>query len=194
MDEAPIFATSCTPYTFLYFVNQQTWNHWHRKPHHDYLERRRRLRLVCRTWNEFVLSTRHRWLQLGQGNAMYELDSTTTSPGCRGGVGPIERLSTTINSEESVIPVLSWVSHILKRPENHFPLRAYTSDSFQRLCRGTTRWTISSLEQRRSRARTRTRTRTRRYARSPSPDRSTQTCPSRSRRSLAPSRVCGHFP
>jgi len=126
MDETPIFATSCTSYTFLYFVNQQTSKPWHRKPHYDYLERRRRLRLVCRTWNEFVLSTSHRWLQLGQGNAMYELDSTTTSPGCRGGVGPIEKLSTTINSEESVIPVLSWVSHILKRPENHSPLRAYT--------------------------------------------------------------------
>jgi len=124
MGEAPIFATSCTPYTFLYFVNQQT--HWYRKPHHDYMERRRRLGLVCRTWNEFVLSTSHRWLLLGQGNAMYELDSTTTSPGCRGGVGPVETLSTTITSEQSVIPVLSWVSHILKRPANHFPLRAYT--------------------------------------------------------------------
>jgi len=72
MDEAPIFATSCTPYTFLYFVNQQTRNHWHRKPHHDYLKRRRRLRLVCRTWNEFVLSTGHRWLQLGQWDATYD--------------------------------------------------------------------------------------------------------------------------
>jgi len=120
---APIFATSCTSYTFLYFVNL---NFGLEKPHHDYLERRRRLRLVCRTWNEFVLSTSHRWLQLHKGDAMYELDSTTTSPGCRGGVGPIEKLSTTINWEESVIPVLSWVSHILKRPENHSPLRAYT--------------------------------------------------------------------
>jgi len=123
MGEAPIFATSCTPYTFLYFVNQQTW---YLTPHDDYLERRRRLRLVCRTWYEFVLSTRHRWLHLYRGDAMYKLDSTTTSPGCRGGVGPIERLSTTISSEELVIPVLSWVSHILKRPENHAPLRAYT--------------------------------------------------------------------
>ena len=126
MGEAPIFATSCTPYTFLHFVNQQTLSHWQQKPRHDYLERLRGLRLVCRTWNKFVLSTSHRWLHLYRGDAMYELDSTTTSPGCRRGLGPIEKLSTTIDLEKSVIPVLSWVSHILKRPENHFPLRTYT--------------------------------------------------------------------
>jgi len=147
MGEAPVFATSCTPYTFLYFVNQQT-AYWEQKPHHDYLERRRGIRLVCRTWNAFVLSTRHRWLQLRQKNAMYELDSTTTSPGCRGGVGPVEKLSTTISSEESVIPVLSWVSHILKRPENHFPLRAYTLQLFATPVPG-----YNTLGQRRSRAR-----------------------------------------
>jgi len=135
-DEAPIFATSCTPYTFLYFVNQQTRLDRHRKPYFEYLEQQTRLRLVCRTWNEFVLLYNHRWLQLEEGNAIYELDSTTTSPGARGGVGPVERLSTTINSEELVTPILSWVSHILKRPANQSPLRAYTLRLFKTPKRG----------------------------------------------------------
>ena len=134
MDGAPIFATSCTPYTFLYFVDQQTKFHKHPKPHHDYLEQRRCLRLVCRTWNEFVLFTSHRWLQLDEGSAMYELDSTTTNSDT--GVGPVERLSTTISSEELATPILSWVSHILKRPANQFPLRAYTLRLFKTPVRG----------------------------------------------------------
>ena len=123
----PIFATSCTPYTFLYFVDQHTLFDRQPKPHLEYLEQRRCLRLVCRTWNEFVLLTRHRWLQLGEGSTMYELDSTTTTttPGARG-VGPVERLSTTITSEELATPILSWVSHILKCPADQSPLRAYT--------------------------------------------------------------------
>ena len=54
---------------------------------------------------------------------MYQLDSTILGAG---GVGPIERLSTMINSEELVTPILSWVSHILKRQANQLPLRAYT--------------------------------------------------------------------
>ena len=109
------------------YIIEHTRFHRHQKPHLDYLEQRRCLRLVCRTWNEFVLLTRHRWLQLGEGSAMYELDSTTTTttPGARG-VGPVERLSTTIISEELAAPILSWVSHILKRPANQSPLRAYT--------------------------------------------------------------------
>ena len=135
MDEAPIFETSCTSYTFLYFVNQQARSYMHRKPHLDYQEQRRRLRLVCRTWNEFVLFTSHRWLDLDEGNAIYELDSTTTTSGARG-VGPVERLSTTINSEESATPVLSWVSHILRRPANQSPLRAYTLRLFKTPVRG----------------------------------------------------------
>ena len=126
MDETPIFATSCTPYTFLYFVNQQTRIHKHPKLHLDYLEQRRCLRLVCQTWNEFVLFTSHRWLQLEEGSAMYERDSTTmTTPDARG-VGPVERLSMTISSEELATPILSWASHILKRTANQSPLRAYT--------------------------------------------------------------------
>jgi len=121
--EGPIFMTSCTPYTFLYFVNQQTCFHRHRKPYFDYQERRRRLRLVCRAWNEFVLLSRHRWLQLvDEGSPIYGLDSTT--PGA-GGVRPVERLSTKINSDELVVPILSWTSHILQRPADQSPLRAY---------------------------------------------------------------------
>jgi len=82
MGEGPIFMTSCTPYTFLYFVNQQTRIHEHQKPYFDYLERRRRPRLVCRAWNEFVLISRHRWLQLDdEGSRLYDLDSTTSGPG-----------------------------------------------------------------------------------------------------------------
>jgi len=127
-EETPIFATSCTPYTFLHFVNLQTrstsavgnrisvtWNSG-------------RLRLVCRSWNEFVLFTSHRWLQLDEGDPMYELDSTILGAG---GVGPVERLSTTINSEELVTPILSWVSHILKCPANQSPLRPYTLRLFR---------------------------------------------------------------
>jgi hypothetical protein len=123
MDDAHTFATSCTPYTFLYFVKLQTRIHKHRKSHLDYLERRRRLRLVCRAWNDIILLTRHRWLQLGEGSAVYDLDSTT--PGARG-VRGVEKLSMAISSEELVTPVLSWASHILKRPDNQSPLRAYT--------------------------------------------------------------------
>ena len=68
---------------------------------------------------------------------MYELDSTatTTTSGARG-VGPVERLSTTIVSEDLVTPILSWVSHILKRPVNQSPLRAYTLRLFKTPVRG----------------------------------------------------------
>ena len=131
MDGAPIFATSCTPYTFIDFVDQQTQFHWHQKPHLDYLQQRRCLRLVCRSWNEFVLLTRHRWLRLYEGSAMYKLDPTmTTTLGTRG-VGPVERLSTTIMSDNLATPILSWVSHILKRPANQSPLRAYILQLFK---------------------------------------------------------------
>ena len=136
MDEAPIFATSCTPYTFLFFVFQQTRISRNRKAHRDYLKQRRCLRLVCRTWNEFVVFTGHRWLQLDEGSAMYKLDSTmTTAPGARG-VGLVERLSTTISSEELATPILSWVSHILKRPAEQSPLRVYTLRLFQKSVQG----------------------------------------------------------
>ena len=107
--DGPMFMTSCTPHTFLYLVNQQTRIRDYRKPYSDYLERCRRLRLVCRAWNEFVLLSRHRWLQLDdKWSPVYDLDSTTSSAG---GVRPVERLSMTINSEELVVPILSWTSH-----------------------------------------------------------------------------------
>jgi hypothetical protein len=120
----PIFATSCTPYTFLYFMEQQTALKERRNPYLDYLEQRRRLRLVCHAWNEFVLFTSHHWLRLEERSPMYKLDSTTTTR-AKGGVGPVESLSMTINSDELVIPILSWMSHILKRPAHQSPLRAY---------------------------------------------------------------------
>jgi hypothetical protein len=123
MDDEHIFATSCTPYTFLYFVNQHTHIHNHRKSHLGYLERRRRLRLVCRAWSEFVLLTKHRWLQLGEASAVDYLTSTTPDAG---GVRAVERLSTTIGPVEWVTPTLSWTSHILKRPANQSPLRVFT--------------------------------------------------------------------
>ena len=53
---------------------------------------------------------------------MYCLDPTT--PGAKG-VRPVERLSTTIVSEGRVVPILSWTSHILRRPADQSPLRAY---------------------------------------------------------------------
>jgi len=120
--EAPTFATSCTPYTFLHFVKQQTQIHSHQRPHRDYLKQRRRLQLVCRAWNEFVLFTSHRWLQLEDESPMYQLDSTIL--GARG-IGPVERLCITIHSVELMTPILFWASHILKRPANQSPLRAY---------------------------------------------------------------------
>jgi hypothetical protein len=122
-DGAHIFATSCTPYTFLYFMDQQTHVQKHRKSHLDYLERRRRLRLVCRAWSEFVLLTSHRWLQLDEASAVHYLASATPDAG---GVRAVERLSTTISSDEWTTPILSWASHILKRSANQSPLRAYT--------------------------------------------------------------------
>jgi hypothetical protein len=126
MDDAHIFATSCTPYTFLYFVLQQTQD---RKSHLEYLERRRRLRLVCRAWSEFVLLTSHRWLRLDddEASAAHYLASATPNAG---GVRVVERLSTTISSDEWATPILSWASHILKRSTNQFPLRAYTLQLF----------------------------------------------------------------
>ena len=63
-DDRLTFMTSCASYTFLYFVDQQIRIYGQRKPYLDYLERRRRLRLVCSTWNEFVLITGPRWLHL----------------------------------------------------------------------------------------------------------------------------------
>jgi len=116
----PIFATSCTPYTFLAFMYLHLSQQSHRKPYLDYQTQRTCLRLVCRAWNEFVLFTSHRWLPLEAWSPMYELDPTT-----RGGVGPIEILSTDIRRNELVTPILSWASHILKRPASQTPLRAY---------------------------------------------------------------------
>ena len=119
----PIFTTRCPTYTFLGFTYLPNWLKRDGKPYLDYLAQRRRLRLVCRAWNEFVLFTRHRWLLLEDCSPMFKLDSTTTR--AKGGVGPIEILSTEIRSREFVTPVLSWASHILKRPASQSPLRAY---------------------------------------------------------------------
>jgi len=91
------------------------------------MTQRRRLRLVCRAWNEFVLFTSHRWLPLEEvSSPMYKLDPTTSY--AKGGVGPVEKLTTIINSDEVATPILSWVSHILKRPANQTPLRTYILD------------------------------------------------------------------
>jgi len=119
----PIFATSCTPYTFLAFIDLHVFYQRKRKPYQDYLTQRRHLRLVCRAWNEFVLFTSHRWLQLQEQSPMYKLDSTTTAH-TNGGVGPVEKLSMVIRSSDAT-PILSWASHILKRPASQSPLRAY---------------------------------------------------------------------
>jgi len=120
----PIFATSCTPYTFLAFMYLYDFHQRDRKPYQDYLAQRRQLRLVCRAWNEFVLFTSHRWMPLEEDSSpMYKLDPTTTY--AKGGVGPVEKLSTIIDSDELVTPILSWVSHILKRPASQTPLRTY---------------------------------------------------------------------
>ena len=119
----PIFATSCTPYTFLAFTDLHNWQNGYRKSYRIYLEQRRRLRLVCRMWNEFVLFTSHRWLQLEDRSPMYKLDSTTTAR-TNGGVGPVEKLSMAIMSRD-VTPILSWASPILKRPASQSPLRTY---------------------------------------------------------------------
>jgi len=118
----PIFATSCTPYTFLAFTYLHARHPRDQRPYLDYVTQRRRLRLVCRAWNEFVLSTSHRWLQLDDLCPMYKLDLRTTR--ANGGVGPIEILSTGIYHHTSVTPILSWASHILKRPASESPLRA----------------------------------------------------------------------
>jgi len=120
----PIFATSCTPYTFLCFTYHHVWQQRvDQKPYLDYLAQRRRLRLVCRAWNGFVLFTSHRWLPLEGRSPKYKLDSTSTH--AKGGVGPVEILSTEIWQKELVTPILSWASHILKRPASQSPLRAY---------------------------------------------------------------------
>jgi len=122
--DPPIFATSCTPYSFLCLVALHDWQKGQQKLYPEYQEQRRRLRLVCRAWNEFVLLTGHCWLLLDGRNPMYELDPTTT-PRVKGGVGPVENLFTSIRRRDMVAPTLSWVSHILKRPANQSPLRAY---------------------------------------------------------------------
>jgi hypothetical protein len=116
------FATSCTPYTSLGFMAEQTCRWAYETPYLDYLDQRLCLRLVCRTWNEFVLCTSHRWLLLRDWDPMYELDTTT--PTRAKGVGAVEKLSMEIYSNKLVIPILSWASHILKRPASRSPLRA----------------------------------------------------------------------
>jgi len=120
----PIFATSCTPYTFLAFTYLHLSQQRDQKPYLDYQTQRSCLRLVCRAWNEFVLFTSHRWLPLEDWSPMYELDPTTLIR-TKGGVGPIEILSTAINSDEFLTPILSWASHVLKRPASQSPLWAY---------------------------------------------------------------------
>ena len=119
----PRFTAGCTPYTFLGVTYLSNWLERDEKPYLDYLAQRRRLRLVCRAWNEFVLFTSHRWLLLGDYSPMYTLDSTTIR--AKGGVGPIEILSTEISRNELVTPILTWASHILKRPASQSPLRSY---------------------------------------------------------------------
>jgi len=119
----PIFATSCTPYTFLAFMYLCIYYQRSERPNQDYLTQRRRLRLVCRAWNEFVLFTSHRWLPLEDWSPMYKLDSTTTAR-TNGGVGPVEKLSMLIRFSDAT-PIFSWASHILKRPASQSPLRAY---------------------------------------------------------------------
>ena len=123
-NDAPIFATSCTPYTFLCFVDLHIRDQRDREPYINELEQRERLRLVCRAWNEFVLSTSHRWLRLEDTSTEYALDSATTIR-ANGGVGPVEKLSTKINSWDLVSLILPWDSHILKRPASQSPLRTY---------------------------------------------------------------------
>jgi hypothetical protein len=120
----PIFTTSCTPYTFVCFTELYMGRKERREPYLDYLAQRSCLRLVCHAWNEYVLFTSHRWLRLAQRSPMYKLDSTTTTR-AKGGIGPVESLSMVIDSKELVIPILSWASHILKRPAHQSPLRAY---------------------------------------------------------------------
>jgi len=123
-NDAPIFTTSCTPYTFLCFVDLHIRDERDRKPYVDNLEQRERLRLVCRAWNEFVLSTSHRWLRLEHTRSKYALDSETTIR-AKGGVGPVEKLSTKVYSWDLMTLILPWVSHILKRPASQSPLRTY---------------------------------------------------------------------
>jgi hypothetical protein len=123
-NDLPKFATSCTPYTFLRFTVQQTKPQVNWRSYLDHLADRMCLRLVCRTWNEFVLDTSRRWLALADWGPLYERDPTIAR--AKGGVGPVDKLSTKINSVELVAPILSWVSHILKRPAGRSPLRAYT--------------------------------------------------------------------
>jgi hypothetical protein len=120
----PIFATSCTPSTFLWFMELAIEQQRHHKQYIDYMEQRGRLRLVCRAWNELVPFAGDRWLRLEDWSPLFELDPTTTTH-ANGGVGPVERLITTIRDDNLVTPMLSWASHILKRPAGQSPLRAY---------------------------------------------------------------------
>jgi hypothetical protein len=124
--DSVILATRCTPtsYNFLCFIDLHCSEQRQRNAYRDYLAQRRCLRLVCHAWSDFVLFTSHRWLQLNARSPMFELDLTTTAR-AKGGVGPVEILSTTINSVELVTPTLSWVSHILRRPASQSSLRAY---------------------------------------------------------------------
>jgi len=120
-NDAPIFATSCTPYTFLCFVDLHIRDERDREPYANELEQRERLRLVCRAWNEFVLSTSHRWLRLEDTSPKY----AATVIRANGGVGPVEKLSTKIDLWNLVTLILPWVSHSLKRPAGQSPLRIY---------------------------------------------------------------------
>jgi len=124
-NDVPIFATSCTPYTFLCFVDLHIRDDRDRVPYGDNLEQRKRLRPVCRAWNEFVLSTSHRWLRLEDTSEKHALDLETVIR-AKGGVGPVEKLSTKIYSRDLLMTlILPWVSHILKRPASQSPLRTY---------------------------------------------------------------------
>jgi len=126
-NDAPIFATSCTPYTFLAFMDLHNGWQPYRKPHLDYLAQRRCLRLVCRAWNEMVLFTSHRWLQLDDWNLMDEQDWTTATR-TKGEARPVEKLSTLICMSKTVTPALFSASQVLKRPASQSPLRAYILD------------------------------------------------------------------
>ena len=116
-DGYSLFATTCTPSTFIHFLKQE------KNPDSSYIKyakRRATLRQVCRAWNQFVLSTNSWWIHVrGPTHPQQTLDL----PSIIDQVPTVKRLSLTITAHECVGPGLDWASDLLQRVQ--VPLLSY---------------------------------------------------------------------
>ena len=105
----PTFATTCTPSTFLHFLQQE------KDPYISYLGYVRRwgtLRQVCHAWNEFLEMTDNWWVYAE--DPCHPWGSFDLPPGADR-VAIVKQLSMTIKTRKRVGPALNWASDLFQR-------------------------------------------------------------------------------